>query len=128
MGDDSGGAGGGESGDGAGCGDKFAGGNFAVINADDFYGAESFEVLARQLDGQVDAHRHDLDASARTGEYAMVGFRLRETLSESGAVARGLCRVNGDGLLESVVEVFNIERNGGNETGWGRRAQVQRAK
>jgi hypothetical protein len=72
---------------------------FAVINADDFYGAESYEVLARHLDGE-------------TGEYAMVGFRLRETLTDSGAVARGLCRVGEDGLLEDIVELTNVERFG----------------
>jgi hypothetical protein len=82
---------------------KFAVNNFAVINADDFYGAESYEVLARHLDAQSDGG---------TGEYAMVGFRLRETLSDSGAVARGLCRVRPDGLLESIVELFNVERDG----------------
>ena len=88
----------------------FAVSNFAVINADDFYGADSYEVLGRHLDAQV---------NAGTGDYAMVGFQLRGTLSDSGAVARGLCRVNGDGLLESIVEMFNIERNGGerNESG-----------
>jgi hypothetical protein len=81
----------------------FAVSNFAVINADDFYGAESYEVLARHLEAQVEAG---------AGEYAMVGFRLRETLSDSGAVARGLCRVDRNGLLESIVELFNVERNG----------------
>jgi hypothetical protein len=74
-------------------------GSFAVINADDFYGAESYEELARHLD-------------AVTGEYAMVGFRLRETLSDSGAVARGQCRVAEDGLLESIVELTKVERSG----------------
>jgi hypothetical protein len=72
---------------------------FAVINADDFYGAESYAVLARHLE-------------AGSGEYAMVGFRLRETLSDSGAVARGVCQVNEGGLLESIVEMFNVERCG----------------
>ena len=42
----------------------------------------------------------------------MAGFRLRETLSDSGAVARGLCRVDRDGLLESIVELTNVERCG----------------
>ena len=100
---------------------------FAVINADDFYGAESYEALAGHLDAQVDAcingdfnadfgakRDADLggDRGTRTGEYAMVGFRLRETLSDSGAVARGLCRVDRDGLLESIVELTRIERCG----------------
>jgi choline kinase len=100
---------------------------FAVVNADDFYGAESYEVLARHLDAQAGTGFRDdlgvgLDAcvgadvgtgmAAKTGEYAMVGFRLRETLSDSGAVARGLCRVDSDGLLESIVELTAIERCG----------------
>ena len=72
---------------------------FAVINADDFYGAESYRALARHL-------------AAGSGEYAMVGFRLRETLSDSGAVARGLCSVDLDGLLESIVELTTVERCG----------------
>jgi choline kinase len=92
---------------------------FAVINADDFYGAESYEALGRHLDAQVpsDLNAHtgadsDLAASARGGEYAMVGFRLGETLSDSGAVARGLCQVDGDGRLESIVELTSVERCG----------------
>ncbi len=84
---------------------------FAVINADDFYGAESFEVLARHLDGQIESDAGSYTA-ARKAEYAMAGFRLRETLSDSGAVARGLCRVDRDGLLESIVELTNVERCG----------------
>jgi hypothetical protein len=76
---------------------------FAVINADDFYGAESYAVLGRHLDGE---------GVAGAGEYGMVGFELRGTLSDSGSVARGLCRVGEDGLLESIVELFNIERDG----------------
>jgi len=75
---------------------------FAVINADDFYGAEGYRVLAQHLLA---------DASA-SGDYAMVGFILRNTLSEFGAVARGVCRVSGDDYLEGVVELTNIERDG----------------
>ena len=65
---------------------------FAVINADDFYGAESYRVMSEHL-------------QAGTGDYAMVGFVLRNTLSEFGTVARGVCRVGGDGYLEQVVEL-----------------------
>jgi UTP-glucose-1-phosphate uridylyltransferase len=72
---------------------------FAVINADDFYGAESFRVLAQHL-------------RSETTDYAMVGFVLRNTLSDFGAVARGVCRVNDDQTLQAVVEVTNIERDG----------------
>ena len=72
---------------------------FAVINADDFYGAESYQVMARQL-------------QSGSGDYAMVGFVLRNTLSEFGTVARGVCRVGGDGYLEQVVELTAIARDG----------------
>ncbi|MDE3148142.1 MAG: nucleotidyltransferase [Acidobacteriota bacterium] len=72
---------------------------FAAINADDFYGAAGYRALAEHL-------------SAGTGDYAMVGFVLRNTLSEFGAVARGVCRVSGDGYLEDVVELTKIERDG----------------
>jgi len=72
---------------------------FAVINADDFYGAESYSVLSRYL-------------QASAGDYGMVGFVLRNTLSEFGTVARGVCRVGGDGYLEQVVELTAIARDG----------------
>jgi dTDP-glucose pyrophosphorylase len=84
---------------------------FAVINADDFYGAESYEALARHLDLQADAG-FGANPNAGTAEYAMVGFQLRETLSDSGAVARGLCCVDRDGLLTSIVELTRVERCG----------------
>jgi dTDP-glucose pyrophosphorylase len=72
---------------------------FAAINADDFYGADSFRVLAEQL---------------RSGsqDYAMVGYVLRNTLSDYGSVARGVCSVSPDGYLKEVVERTKIERDG----------------
>ena len=72
---------------------------FGVINADDFYGAASFRLLADHL---------------RSGslEYAMVGFVLRNTLSEFGRVARGVCSVTGDGYLQTVTEITGIETDG----------------
>jgi hypothetical protein len=66
---------------------------FAVINADDFYGRDAFEVIAREL-----SRPHD-----RKGDYCMVGFRVGNTMTENGSVARGVCE-NKDGLLTSVVE------------------------
>ena len=72
---------------------------FAVINADDFYGAESYRVLAEHL-------------QSGSQDYAMVGFILRNTLSEFGSVARGVCRVSADGYLEKIEELTNIERDG----------------
>jgi UTP-glucose-1-phosphate uridylyltransferase len=73
---------------------------FAVINADDFYGAESFLLLA-----------HHLQSGA--ANYAMVAFVLRNTLSEFGSVARGVCTVGGGDYLQSVVELTGIERKNG---------------
>jgi hypothetical protein len=72
---------------------------FAAINADDFYGANSFRALAEQL---------------RSGgrDCAMVGFVLRNTLSEFGGVARGVCAVSDDGFLENVTELTKIEPDG----------------
>jgi hypothetical protein len=72
---------------------------FAAINADDFYGANSFRILAEHLSGGGD-------------DYAMVGFELRNTLSEFGSVARGICRTAGSDYLESVTELTKIEREG----------------
>jgi dTDP-glucose pyrophosphorylase len=72
---------------------------FAVINADDFYGAESYRVLAQHLLSGSD-------------DYAMVGFVLRNTLSEFGAVSRGVCQVDGNSMLERVVEMTSIVRDG----------------
>lgn len=72
---------------------------FAVINADDFYGAEGYRALAQQL-------------QSGTADYAMVGFVLRNTLSEFGSVARGVCQVSAGGFLEGVVEFANIQRDG----------------
>lgn len=72
---------------------------FAVINADDFYGAEAYKVLADHL-------------KSGSPDYAMVGFVLRNTLSDFGSVARGVCRVNAQGYLETVDELTSIERDG----------------
>ena len=74
---------------------------FAVINADDFYGRDSFAVLGKFL--------ADLpDNAANT--YCMVGFRVGNTLSESGTVARGICGTNAEGCLQTVVERTEIMR------------------
>lgn len=73
---------------------------FVVINADDFYGRESFEVVA--------AHLMAMDADST--DCCMVGFYIKNTLSLHGSVARGYCDVR-DGRLASVVERFEIERN-----------------
>jgi NDP-sugar pyrophosphorylase family protein len=73
---------------------------FAVINLNDFYGAESYSALAHHL-------------QSGTPDYAMVGFVLRNTLPEFHAVARGVCKVMENGFLENIVELRDIEREGG---------------
>ncbi|MCS7035999.1 MAG: nucleotidyltransferase [Saprospiraceae bacterium] len=72
---------------------------FATINADDFYGAEAFRVMARFLQDEC---APDL--------YGMVAYRLGNTLSENGAVSRGVCSVSPQGFLTDVVERTGIER------------------
>ncbi len=69
-------------------------GEFGVINADDFYGPRSFDILGRELASEAKDH-------------LLVGFRLRETLSPNGGVSRGLCRVE-DGFLTSIQELHDV--------------------
>lgn len=76
---------------------------FAVINADDFYGQESFKVLADFLTG----------VTGKQNEYCMVGYHVGNTLSESGAVSRGVCVVDENNLLLTVVERTHIEEKSG---------------
>jgi len=76
---------------------------FAVINADDFYGKESFEVLFQFLQS----------VENKKNEYCMVGYRVGNTLSESGTVSRGVCTADEKGNLTSVVERTSIEEKGG---------------
>ena len=73
---------------------------FAVINADDYYGRESFQVLADYL----------RSIEGTEGRYAMVGYRVCNTLSESGSVARGVCETNAEGYLTKVTERTKILR------------------
>ena len=75
---------------------------FAMINADDFYGADTFRVLADYL-RQVRPDSND---------YAMVAFTLRKTLSDNGTVARGVCQVDNTGHLKQIVEMLKIEKAG----------------
>lgn len=76
---------------------------FAVINADDFYGATSFRAMADALRAATDR---------QPAEGAMVGYILRNTLSDHGPVARGVCREDAEGCLQEVVERTKIEREG----------------
>jgi dTDP-glucose pyrophosphorylase len=74
---------------------------FAVINADDYYGRSAFEKIARYLSSAADA--------GGIYDYCMVGYVLRNTLTEHGHVARGVCGVSYEGLLTSVVERTRIQ-------------------
>jgi len=76
---------------------------FAVINADDFYGHDSYIALAKEL----------TQSYGKQNEYCMVGFRIGNTLSESGPVARGICETNKEGYLTTVVERTAVERING---------------
>ena len=73
---------------------------FAVINSDDFYGRNSFEVIAKEL----------MRPRERRGDYCMVGFRVGNTMTENGGVNRGVCQTQ-EGLLTSVVECKDITYN-----------------
>lgn len=75
---------------------------FAVINADDFYGKESFQVLADFLTSVEGKH----------GQWCMVGYRVQNTLSENGSVSRGVCSTDENGYLTDVVERTKIEEVG----------------
>ncbi len=72
---------------------------FAVINADDYYGPNSFKTMAQFL------AKKDLSGN----EYAMVGYTLRDTLSEYGPVARGLCQCDEQMFLKKIVERKRVE-------------------
>lgn len=76
---------------------------FAVINADDFYGKESFAVLADFL----------RSVENKQNTYCMVGYRVGNTLSESGSVSRGVCVVDDNNYLQNVVERTSIEEKNG---------------
>ena len=73
---------------------------FAVINADDFYGKNSFEVLAKEL----------MAMEGKQNAYCMVGYRVGNTLSESGTVSRGVCETDAKSYLVGVTERTKIMR------------------
>ena len=74
---------------------------FAVINADDFYGADAYKVIGEYLSKLGEESNH----------YCMVGYAVNKTLSENGTVSRGVCDINEEGFLTSIVERTKIERN-----------------
>lgn len=73
---------------------------FTVMNADDYYGAESFKMM------------HDFLSNEVTDElYSMVGYTLKNTLTDHGSVTRGVCEIE-DEFLKSIVEIQKIEKDG----------------
>lgn len=84
------------------CKDKIDG-PFAVINADDFYGRHAFEVI------------YDYLSQPKTGDtyqYVMVGYKMENTLTENGHVARGVCQIDENGHLMEIHERTRIEKRG----------------
>ena len=73
--------------------------NFAIINADDFYGREAFNDIAKQL----------IKTKENSFEFCMIGYALKNTISENGYVSRGECFVNKEGYLTNVIERTRIE-------------------
>ena len=73
---------------------------FAIINADDFYGRDAFQVIGDHL----------RTLAGTKGQYCMVGYRLENTLSENGTVSRGVCEVDANGLLAGMTERTSIGR------------------
>jgi len=82
-------------------------GPFAVINADDYYGPASFKTMAQFLAGG--ASRLD-DKDPSSNDYAMVGYTLRDTLSEYGPVSRGVCQCDEGMYLRRVIERKKVEK------------------
>lgn len=76
---------------------------FAVINADDYYGRSAFQTIYDRLTQAQDGPFFD---------YCMVGYYLRNTLSDNGGVARGICQLDNEGCLASLRETIGIEGHG----------------
>ena len=74
---------------------------FAVINADDYYGPSAFKVIYDYLENAKDGEKYN---------YCMVGYRLGNTVTENGSVARGVCETNAEGYLTNIVERTKIEQ------------------
>lgn len=74
---------------------------FAAINADDFYGAEAYQVVAKFL-----------TQSVTEDKYAMIGYRLDRTLSEYGGVSRGICQTDENNFLTRIIETHKIRQEG----------------
>lgn len=73
--------------------------HYAVINADDFYGRGSFNIISEYLD------------NLKENEFCMTSFVLKNTLSDNGTVSRGICDTYENGYLKGIKEVYNIDKN-----------------
>ncbi len=80
---------------------------FAVINADDYYGAQCFSLLADFLKN-ADTQK------CQTEHLAMVGYVLENTLTDNGYVSRGVCETDANGMLTAITERTHIQKNNGN--------------
>jgi len=88
---------------------------FGVINADDYYGVESFRILRDFL-------VNDKDPNC----YCIVGYKMANTLSEHGHVNRGVCSIGKDGLLQSIVETVQIEKTADGAKAPGTDGKIQK--
>lgn len=79
-------------------------GPFAVINADDYYGPEAFRVMYDYLSTHPDTDKY---------QYCMVGYQLKNTVTQNGSVSRGVCVADPEGMLKSVTERTKITQEGG---------------
>ena len=77
--------------------------NFAIINADDFYGKEAFQIMAKAL----------LNIDKTSYDFSMMSYLLKNTISENGFVSRGECQVNKEGYLTDITERTHIEKKDG---------------
>lgn len=82
---------------------KVVDGPFAVINADDYYGAKAFQMIYNFLSNEKDDDQY---------HYTMVGYILKNTLTENGHVARGICLTDENGYLKDIHERTRIEKHG----------------
>ncbi len=79
-------------------------GPFVVINADDYYGKHAYQAIYDYLMNHQDDEKY---------RYTMVGYSLKNTLTENGHVARGICKTDAEGFLREIVERTHIEKRGG---------------
>lgn len=79
-------------------------GPFVVINADDYYGKHAYQAIYDYLMNHQDDEKY---------RYTMVGYSLKNTLTENGHVARGICKTDAEGFLREIVESTHIEKRGG---------------